>query len=278
MNELPRLFILGAPKAGTTTMASWWHAHPEGFTAPEKEVGFFTVHYDRGVQWYRSRFAAAAPDQVGCDASPGYLYDDTALDRLAVDRPDARLVVLLREPVARVWSHWCYNVVIGVEPRSFSRVLREEIADESATPPGFPLGYLRGSRYLPRLQAVRDRFSREQLLVLFTDDLQADPAGAFARLCRHVGVSVINPPANDVRNVGGFVRSRRLQWWMQQARLAGLPKRVADPLTRWNLTSARPELTQGQRRQLETLLHPDLPSLADWLGEPLPSRWSASAR
>lgn len=165
-----------------------------------------------------------------------------------------------------------------MEPRSFSKVLRQELADESVTPPGFPLGYLRGSRYLLRLQAVVDHFSREQLLVLFTDDLQADPAGTFARLCRHVGVSVVDPPTDDVRNVGGFVHSRRLQWWLQRARLAGLPPRIADPLTRWNLTADRPRLPRRQRRQLERALHRDLPSLAEWLGEALPSRWSAPAR
>lgn len=277
MTELPKLFILGAPKAGTTTLASWWDAHPEGFTAPEKEVGFFTVHYERGLVWYRSRFAGAAPGQIGCDASPGYLYDDAALDRLAADRPDARLVVLLREPVSRVWSHWCYNVAIGVEPRSFGAVLRQEIADESVTPPGFPLGYLRGSRYLPRLRAVTDRFAAEQLLVLFTDDLQADPVGAFARLCEHAGVARVDPPIRDVRNIGGFVRSRRLQWWLQQARRAGLPARLADPLCRWNLTTVRPVLPERERRALERLLYPDLPPLAAWLGKPLPLGWSTSA-
>ena len=279
--RLPSLLVLGAPKAGTTSLAAWWDHHPQGYTAPEKEVGFFTVHFDRGLPWYRSRFAAAGPDQHGCDASPGYLYDDTALDRIATTILDARLLVVLREPVSRVWSHWTYNVAIGVEPRSFATVLREELADESVTPPDFPLGYLRGSRYLPRLREVVARFDPEQLLVLFTDDLQRAPAESWARVCRHAGVEVVPPPAGDVRNVGRSVRSRRLGRLVQRSRRLGVPGPVADRVARWNLTSRRTPMDPTDRRRLEERLHPELPALATWLrdtlGEELPATWSAPA-
>src|SRR4051794_3152154 len=103
---LPGLLVIGAPKAGTTTLARWWDAHPQGFTAPEKEVGFFWPNAARGLDWYRSRFAAAHPGQVLCDASPGYMYFDDALDRIRDWLPDPRLVLVLREPVSRIRSHW----------------------------------------------------------------------------------------------------------------------------------------------------------------------------
>ena len=274
---LPGLLILGAPKAGTTTLAAWWDQHPRGYTAPEKEVGFFTVFPERGLDWYRSRFAGASAGQVGCDASPGYLYDDAALDRIARTLPEVRLAVVLREPVSRMWSHWCYNVALGVEPRSFRTVLRQELTDENVTPPSFPLGYLKGSRYLPRLEAVAQRFARDQLLVLFTDELRADPVDAFARLCEHVGVPTVAPPDGDVRNVGMTARSRRLQRLIGVSRNMGVPARFTTRLARWNLSPRRQVMNPEHRRLLELQLHPELPALSAWLGRPLPPAWSASA-
>ncbi|MDP9181934.1 MAG: sulfotransferase, partial [Actinomycetota bacterium] len=158
---LPGLLVLGAPKCGTSTLAAWWDAHPQGYTAPGKEVGFFTPYWSRGLDWYRDQFAGAAPGQVTCDASPGYLYSPEALDRIAQVLPDARLAVVLREPVSRVWSHWCYMVALGLEPRAFATVLDQEEQDEGVTPPDFPVGYVRASRYPAALQEVLQRFPRE---------------------------------------------------------------------------------------------------------------------
>ena len=272
---LPQLFIIGAPKAGTTTLAAWWDSHPKGFTAPEKEVGFFTPNFDRGLDWYRSRFAGMRADQIGCDASPGYLYSDEALDRLTAAVPDAHLVVILREPVARVWSHWCYNVAIGVEPRSFARVLREELRDPTVTPPDFPLGYLEGSRYIGRLRAVTERFHRDQLLVLFMEELQAQPQETFAALCRHVGVPAAAAPVADRRNTGMFPRHRRLQRLAFRARTRrpGSPRLAT--FMRWNLGAALPKMPERQRQQVRAKLHPELPELAQWLGRDLPQAWTA---
>ena len=269
---LPGLLLLGAPKCGTTTLAAWWDQHPQGFTAPEKEVGFFTVEWDRGLDWYRSRFADAQPGQVTCDASPGYLYDVPALDRIAATLPDARLAVILREPVARVWSHWCYMVALGLEPRGFERVLDEEIADPANTPPGFPIGYLRGSRYLAALRTVWQRFDRDQLLVLFTDDLRADPEGTFARLCRHGGIEP--GPTGTSENAGRFPRSVRLHQQLGRLSAYGWPLGIGRRLMHANLRPGPPPpLTAAHRLRLEELLRPELPALETELGVELPAAW-----
>lgn len=267
---LPGLLLIGAPKCGTTTLARWWDQHPQGFTAPGKEVGFFTVEWHRGVDWYRSQFDGASPGQVSCDASPGYLYDRTALDRIAEVLPGARLAVVLREPVLRVWSHWCYMVALGLEPRSFETVLEQESRDERTTPPGFPIGYLQGSRYLPALRAVAERFDRSQLLVLFTDDLRRDPEGTFARLCAHGGIPP--GPVGGAENTGRFPRSVLLHRQLGRARVARW--RLGRRLMLANLRPGPPPPLPGPHRdRLEALLHPDLPALEDWLGAPLPAPW-----
>jgi hypothetical protein len=269
---LPGLLLLGAPKCGTSTLAAWWDAHPEGFTAPGKEVGFFTAEWDRGLEWYRQQFAGAQPGQVTCDASPGYMYFGDALDRIRSTLPDARLAVVLREPVSRVWSHWCYMTALGLEPRRFSRVLDQEERDESITPPRFPIGYVHGSRYVPALQAVLERFDRDQLLVLLTDDLRDDPAGTFAQLCAHGGISPGEP--RESRNVGRFPRYPRLQRRLHQLRAPRWPRGVGRRLMLANVIEGPPPpLPPAAAARLESLLRPDLPALEELVGRRLPERW-----
>jgi hypothetical protein len=267
---LPGLLLLGAPKSGTTTLAAWWDQQPQGFTAPEKEVGFFTVEWERGLEWYRSRFAAATPDQVACDASPGYMYDAVALDRMAAVLPDARLAVILRDPASRVWSHWCYMVALGLESRTFEQVLDEESADERITPPGFPIGYLHGSRYLPALLAIGERFPRDRLLVLLTDELSDDPAGTLGRLCVHGGISP-GPPGTS-ENTGRWPRNVPLHQWLGLRKAARW--RLGHRLMLANLRAGPPPpLPPEHRARLSALLRPDLPALESWLGRELPARW-----
>lgn len=233
-------------------------------------MGFFTVEWERGLPWYLSRFAAAGPGQVTCDASPGYMYEPAALDRIAEVLPHARVAVVLRDPVQRVWSHWCYMVALGLEPRDFDRVLDQESVDEDVTPPGFPIGYLRGSRYLRCLEGITQRFDRSQLLVLFTDELRADPGGTFARLCDHGGIPMGSP--GGLENVGRFPRSVALQRGL--GRVGASRWAVGRRLMTANVRQGPPPpLSPERRARLQSLLHPGLPALEEWLGQPLPSSW-----
>lgn len=270
--NLPGLLLVGAPKSGTTTLAAWWDEHPQGFTAPGKEVGFFTVEWARGLDWYAEQFAGARAGQVTCDASPGYMYDEVALGRIAQVLPAARVALILREPVSRVWSHWCYMVALGLEPRSFERVLDEETRDEDITPPRFPIGYLRGSRYARALGDVLRHVDEDRVLVLFTDDLAADPAAAFARLCAHAGVEPGVPGTS--RNEGRFPRWPRAQRLLHQARAPRWPRGVGTRLMLANVRPGPPPaLSREHRARLEQLLRPELDALEGVLGRPVPAAW-----
>ncbi|MGZ6825615.1 MAG: sulfotransferase family protein [Mycobacteriales bacterium] len=276
MRALPDWVVLGAPKAGTTTLAAWLNGHPEAHVPPAKEVSYFDLHHARGPAWYAAQFAGASPGERLGDATPAYLYSDAALDRLRAVAPDARLLVLLREPAARVWSHYWFNRALGLEPRSFERALRAERRDPRNAPWGLTAGYLACSRYVDRLEAVVDRFDREQLLVLMFDDLRSDPAGTFAAACRHVGIADDVPPPDGARahNVGRQPRSALLQHALMRARAGSWPLRVGPRLTRLNQRSGGyPSMPDDLREQLRAELAGDTARLAAWLGRPLPDGW-----
>lgn len=270
----PEWVILGAPKAGTTTLAGWLGGHPQGFVAPVKEVAYFNRFFERGPEWYARQFAGAAPGARRGEATPAYLYFDDALDRLAAASPHARLIVILREPAARIWSHYWYNRGLGLEVRSLSRALAAERRDPTNAPYGLELGYLACTRYVDRLAAVTERFDREQLLVLMLDDLQSDPVTTFAAACRHVGIDdTVLPPAGAL-NVGRRARSALLQHLLMRARAGRWPLQIGPRLTRLNATGERPPpMPASVAAQLRAELAPDTLRLADWLGHDLPAGW-----
>jgi hypothetical protein len=164
-------------------------------------------------------------------------------------------------------------VALGLEPRSFEHVLDEETLDPTNTPPDFPIGYLQGSRYLPALRAVTERFDRSQLLVLFTDELRADPAGTFARLCAHGGIPPGSPGTSE--NTGRFPRSVPLHRRLHRAHAYRWPLGIGRRLMQANLRPGPPpSLTADNRARLKALLDRDLPALQAFLGRDLPPSWT----
>lgn len=109
--RLPEALIVGAQKSGTTTLHACLSAHPRIHgpiapmdSSPRKELHFFSNHWDKGVDWYRSHFEFT--DGIGLESTPNYLCDPDAQERLCSVIPDAKLIVSLREPVARAFSHF----------------------------------------------------------------------------------------------------------------------------------------------------------------------------
>src|SRR5688572_14326389 len=113
--RLPDFLIVGAMRSGTTSLHKYLQAHPDVFVASGKEVHFFDRRYGRGLDWYRSRFAGVTTERVVGEATPAYMYDENAIARIAHDLPDARLIVVLRNPVDRAYSHYWRNRSRGRE-------------------------------------------------------------------------------------------------------------------------------------------------------------------
>ncbi len=270
---LPTWFVIGAPKAGTTALAEWFRDHPGAYVPPQKEVGFFDARWHRGWDWLRDQYAAAGPDQRAGDATPSYLYDTQALDRIAEAIPDARIVVLLREPAARVWSHAWYFRYLGLDPREPADTVMAELRDPEVTIPNLGLSYLDMSTYVRYLPEVVARFGAEQVLVEFSEDLREDPDGTYARICRHVGIAPVVAPRREA-NVGRVARSYRLQRLIIRMGRR-LPRNMAWKLIDLNQKpGSYPRLPDELRGALRTRLAEPNRRLAAWLERDLPAGWS----
>ena len=211
LRPLPDFLILGAQKAGTTALYAYLRWHPE-ITGPSfKEVSFFDRHYARGETWYRAHLPARPRQWVARrrrgrwpavgEASPSYLFHPLAPERVAAMLPDARLIAVLRDPVDRAFSHYQHEVALGREPLPFEDALaaeeermRGEVERMTSDPsyfsePWWNHTYAARGRYAEQLERWVSSFPREQILVLFSDDLLQQPADTYARVLTFLRVS-----------------------------------------------------------------------------------------
>ena len=200
LRPLPDFLILGAQKAGTTALYAYLRWHPE-ITGPSfKEVSFFDRHYAKGERWYRAHMPVRRRSLVG-EASPSYLFHPLAPERVAGMLPGARLIALLRNPVDRAFSHYQHEVALGREPLSFEDAvdrederMQGELERMLRDPSYFSLAwwnytYVARGRYAEQLERWFAAFPREQLLVLFTEELSADTAATYRRVLDFLGVT-----------------------------------------------------------------------------------------
>ena len=222
MNK-PNFYILGAAKAGTTTLYDLLKQHPEVFLSFDKEPMFFSRddYYSRGLDWYLKTFYSHSEDfPVRGEASPHYLYwAEKVASRIyyAHEKTPVKFIVVLRNPVDRAYS-WYWNMIAdGREELSFIDALKAEEERLDANNEeleyfgSMRYGYLRGGGYVSQIQSFLNFFSEEQFLFLLQDDLKNDFDEVIQKTCRFLGVSSSFEVKPRKSNLAGLPRSRNVQ-------------------------------------------------------------------
>ncbi|MCT0224977.1 sulfotransferase [Synechococcus sp. CS-1328] len=207
---LPDFLGLGVQKGGTTTLQRLLERHPQVFLPAGKEVHFFSLHYGEGEAWYRHHYAAAAPHQRCGDITPYYLFHPAAPGRIQALLPQARLIVLLRDPVERALSQYFHSRRLGLEPLDLDAALAAEpqrLAGAEAllaAGDGVVVGrhrshqehsYLSRSRYEQQLDRYEALFPPGQLLLLRSEDLFAAPERIWPLLLEFLALDPCPLPA-----------------------------------------------------------------------------------
>lgn len=177
----PHFIIIGAVKGATTWSARALARHPAVFI-PGPEPHFFSSEFANGPDWYLDLFADAAPGAVIGEKSADYLAHPDAAARMAAFVPDARLIVQLRNPIERAYSDYCMLYRRGTvreRPAAYFSPKRSGAERER---------FLTGGLYADHLRRFYDRYAREQLLVLFVEEITATPTPVFNRILSHIGL------------------------------------------------------------------------------------------
>jgi hypothetical protein len=200
----PEFFVVGQAKSGTTALAEMLGQHEQIFIPRIKEPSFFAnellgpEHQGRamGERRYHKLFAAARDDQLSGDASTQYISSEEAARKIAAVRPDARIIVLFRDPVAFVISMHRQQVQNRYESEADlgrALALEEDRALGRRVPKLAPrrtgLLYTRLARYVEQLARYENEFPAEQILPLIYEDFRADNRGTLAGIFEFLGVS-----------------------------------------------------------------------------------------
>ncbi|HXR28919.1 MAG TPA: sulfotransferase [Solirubrobacteraceae bacterium] len=215
--EILDFIVIGAQKAGTTSLFQYLRQHPEIALPEGKEVPYFSHDslYERGFSAYMGRLVenanreAADPARRWGTVTPQYMVGGvyqpaagaperdgygvrTVPERIRETLPDVRLVAILRDPVQRALSHHRMSATIGRERRSFDeaidQMLGAEALQDARIHPQESTGYVAWGEYGRILAGYYEVFPSEQILVVFTEELEREPAQLLSRIQAFIGV------------------------------------------------------------------------------------------
>ena len=211
MSKRVSFLVCGAQKSGTTALAAYLRQHPGIYLPKAKELHFFD---DETQAWpapdldpLHRHFQAAEKDQLWGEATPISLYWDPAAERIWSYNSDMRLIVILRNPIERAYSHWAMEHRRGNDPLPFALALEQE---EARCRKALPLqhrifSYVDRGFYSAQLRRLWRFFGRKQVLVLRQEDLRLSPQKCLDTIWQHLSL----PPGPAItpleRHNGGYV-------------------------------------------------------------------------
>jgi Sulfotransferase domain len=267
---LPNFLIIGAAKAGTTSLYRYLREHPQVHMSETKELKFFTsrTRWRLGLRWYGKQFEGAGSALAVGEASPSYtrypLYRGVP-GRIARVMPEGRLIYLVRNPIDRMRSQYIHRVLQGREHRQLDEAV---FADPS---------YLDVSRYALQIEQYLSYFVAEQLLILTTEDLRTARAATLRRVYTFLGV---DPGWESPALEHEFNRTSQLHAQRQVAKplllglrlgvWAGVAPRTVHRLshrpTDVRLNPNQVAFSEPVRQRLQAALRDDVTQLRKYLG------------
>jgi hypothetical protein len=266
---LPNFLVIGAMKAGTTSLYQYLASHPEVFMSTPKELHFFSWKAGSDLDWYQQHFASTGRAIAVGEASATYTtYPDAegAAARIAEVVPDARLVYLVRHPIDRMRSHYLHLVSRGEERVPIDQALIVN-----------PV-YLRTSRYAERIEQYLHHFPREQILIVQSERLLTARGETMRQIYRFIGADDSWVPSTLEQEFhrtsgksmprSGVQPLRRNPHAMKLARhLPDSSVKLVRRIIRRPIEPDRGQINQDLRTQLENLVRTDVRRLRALLGE-----------
>ena len=268
----PSIIGIGAQKCAS----SWLHAvagsHPEIALSDPKEVDFFSYYFDRGYRWYDSHFVEEERTRIRFECSPSYLHDPRSPDRAAAYQPGMKVLALFRDPVKRAFSNHMHEIIKGhIPPCTFEEGLKNNPA------------YVEQGQYGRHLARWLDAFPRDQVLVMFAEDISESPAQAAQQFFRFCDVDpdfqsgLLSERRNEsdrprypvlrkgLRAGGDWMRRRGLEPVLSKVKATG----PVAGLLKANSIQVRdeiPPMTPATRTRLEDIFAPEMDVLRRLLG------------
>ncbi|WP_197278546.1 sulfotransferase domain-containing protein [Numidum massiliense] len=221
MNQtIPDFLIIGVQKGGTTSLYRYLSQHPRIVPAPKKEMHFFDYQFKKGMDWYRKQFKVPSNKNkrrvLAGEATPYYMaYPHTAA-RIKETAPHVKLIVLLRNPVDRAYSHYYHEVKRKHEPLSFREAITREkerlrgerkrmVNDHDYQSVNYRrYSYLQRGKYITLLKPWLELFPREQFLFIKSETFFCRPQETLAKVTSFLGLPKCRFRTDKVHQKGNY--------------------------------------------------------------------------
>jgi hypothetical protein len=278
--KLPNFFIVGAPKAGTTSLYAYLGQHPQVYTSAIKEPSYFAPELCREnfiFNWegYLRLYGNVSDEIAIGEATASYLWSETAARNIAARFPHARIIINLRNPVDRAFSQYLQMLTDGVTRKSF----REQI-DASLRCSNKEFGllwpFLELGRYYEQIKRYFGEFPRSQIHISYYEDLEQAPGRLMADLFAFLGVDPDFVPDVSYRhNEPRIVRFTGAAYFLKKCRvwpyLRNIAPRPLGPRVRSLMLRSRTSLQMesADRAYLSDYYRDDIEKLATLLDHDL---------
>lgn len=223
---LPDFIIIGGQKCGTGSLFKYLVQHPQILPSFKKEVHYFDLNFNKGINWYRKHFpllSQKSSSQITGEASPYYLFHPLAAARIAKALPHVKIIALLRNPSDRAVSHYHMEKRKGREALSMEeafeaekkRVEQEyhhlETGEISYSFNCHRFTYKKRGLYLEQLERYERLFPQNQMLVLSSEDFFTDTLKTLRKVFSFLEVDLNFTPGNLApKGTGGYNKTHTL--------------------------------------------------------------------
>jgi len=310
MDWKPNMYIVGAPKCGTTSLYAYLDQHPEIFMSNPKEPRYFCKDFHQEAKInnsqryfptltrkeYEDCFRGAEGHQIIGEASPIYLYSKVALKNIKDFNENAKIIIMLRDPVEQMHSWYYQSLQTGKEwATSFKKALELEKVRKNGEmlPDGrFPssLFYTDLANYPPQIKRAQKHFPSEQIKFILLDNLKNHPGETYKSTLKFLGVENTSfAPNFEVKNLSSTPRSK----WINKLKSPGenikglikstVPRKIVlktiDILDGINLSKKeRPEIPQKLRNDLMSYFKKSVEETAELTNRNLVQIWGYGKR
>jgi len=249
--KLPDFLIIGAQKGGTSSLFYYLSQHSEFELSAQKEIHYFNSNYYKGIYWYRSFFPYRTSGKLTGEASPCYLFHPRVPARVKRDLPGVKLIVLLRDPILRAYSHyqmirkWGFETLpsfdAAIEAEAARMVPELEKIDRRPFYKSFVFenySYTSRSRYAEQIRRWRSHFSRERFLFIQSESFFTHPQRELERVYRFLGVSDFQPTDLKPQHVGRYPEMQPATYQYLKNKLEGQQAELSELIgreIRWDL-------------------------------------------
>lgn len=281
----PNFFIVGAPRCSTTALYEFLRGTLGVFLPKIKELNYFSQSTDkkyfllaiRDKKKYLDLYKNTSDEIAIGDCSPSYLRDPLAPNLIHDVRPDAKIIMVLRNPIERAFSHYLLLFAFGMINTSFTQTIKDGMMGKHE----YSKRIIDSGLYSEQVKRYCDTFGRDQVQIFIFEELVKDMHAGIKKILNFLGVN--SEPPNSITNAmyskSALPRNKLIEMLLKNNKLVSIAREILPYSIKMKLSililgkeMKKPEMSPEERKLLEEYYKNDIQKLENFLNKKMP--WS----